>query len=254
MMKRLLVCLALSASLAGARSAPARDLEPLLGAFNRIVLPTNANAGGQNGTFYRTRVTIFNVTNDPYDVEVILYGGAGQAGVTTIHLNAHQARVYENVLQDLFQFSGAGALVFDSHASGRDFIVTGEVFNDKPGCGRFKTVVTGGPILEPSLPGFDSFSLGAIVDGANRTNIGVFSDVSGDYTVTFDAFDANNNIVHTETKSFSGKTWYQFGLTGITLSGGVIRYRTTQQAFIWAVTVSNDSGDGTFFPAADVIP
>ena len=253
-MKRFAGSLLAAALVLGARSSPARDAAPLLGAFNRIVVPTSANVAGQGGTFYRTRVTILNVTNDPYDVEVILYGGAGQVGVTSIHLNAHQARAYENVLQDLFAFSGGGALVFDSHASGRDFIVTGEVYNDKAGCGRFKTVVTGGPILEPSLPGFDSFSLGAIVDAGNRTNIGVFSDQTGDYSVTFDVLDANNNVVTTQTKTFTGKTWNQFGLTGITLPGGVIRYRTSLPAFIWAVTVSNDSGDGTFFPAADVIP
>jgi hypothetical protein len=234
--------------------AEARDLEPQLGAFNRIVIPTTANVAGQNGTFYRTRLTILNVTPDAYDVQVILYGGAGQVGVASISLGGRQARVYENVLQDLFGFGGAGALVFDSHAVGRDFIVTSEVYNDKPGCGRFKTVVTGGPILEPSLPGFDSFSLGVIVDGGNRTNIGVFSDQTAETVVVIDVFDGSGNLVTTQTKTFSGRTWNQFGLTGITVPGGVIRYRVTQPTFLWAVTVSNDSGDGTFFPAADVLP
>jgi len=253
-MKRLFATLAVSVLLIGARRAPARELQPQLGAFNRIVIPTSANVGGLGGTFYRTRVTILNVTGDLYPVQVIHYGTGGQVGIQTITLAAHQARVYENVLQDLFGVVGAGALVFDSFVLGRDFIVTAEVFNDKPGCGRFKTVVTGGPILEPSLPGFDSFSLGALVDANNRTNIGVFNDSTSSTLVTIDVFDASGNLITTLSRNVNAKSWDQFGLTGITLAGGVIRYRVTQTAFIWAVTVSNDSGDGTFFPAADVIP
>jgi hypothetical protein len=252
-MKRLFWSVSFSALVLCAASAPARQLEPQLGAFNRIVLPTNANVGGLLGTFYRTRVTILNVTNDSFAVQVLLYGGVGQVGVTTITLAPHQARVYENVLQDLFGFTGAGALVFDSFVNGRDFIVTGEVFNDKAGCGRFKTVVSGGPILEPSLPGFDSYSLGVIVDANNRTNIGVFNDSTQDVTVTIEVFDGSGSLVNTQTKTFGAKTWNQFGLTGITIASGVVRYRVNQQAFIWAVTVSNDSGDGTFFPAADIV-
>ncbi|HKC23707.1 MAG TPA: hypothetical protein VKF32_03145 [Thermoanaerobaculia bacterium] len=252
-MKRLFGCLVLSAIVLFARGAPARDLTPQLGAFSKIVIPTSANVAGQAGTFYRTRLTILNVTNDTFDVSVILYGGVGQVGIQSITLAGHQARVYENVLQDLFQFGGAGALVFDSHASGRDFIVTAEVFNDKPGCGRFKTVVTGGPILEPSLPGFDSYSLGVIVDANNRTNIGVFNASNQTVNVTIDVLDGAGNIVKTQTSSFPALTWNQFGLTGLTISNGVVRYRVDQAAFIWAVTVSNDSGDGTFFPAADVV-
>jgi hypothetical protein len=253
-MKRLFWSVSFSALVLCAGAAFARQPEPQLGAFNRVVIPTSANVGGLLGTFYRTRVTILNVTNDTYAVQVILYGGVGQVGVTNITLGPHQARVYENVLQDLFGFTGAGALVFDSFASGRDFIVTGEVFNDKPGCGRFKTVVSGGPLLEPSLPGSDSYSLGVVVDANNRTNIGAFNDSNADVTVTFDVFDGVGNLVNTQTKTFGAKTWNQFALTGITLAGGVVRYRVNQQTFIWAVTVSNDSGDGTFFPAADVLP
>lgn len=252
MMKRTLTFLA--AALFALSAAPAGALEPQLGAFHRVVIPTSANVGGLLGTFYRTRVSILNVTNDTYPIQVTLYGGAGQAAVTTIPMSPGQVRTYENILHDLFSFSGAGALVFDSVVSGRDFAVTAEVFNDKPGCGRFKTVVTGGPLLEPSLPGFDSFSLGVLVDGNNRTNIGIFNDANSENTVTIDVYSASSsNPVATLTRTVGPKTWNQFGLADVTVVGGYVRYRVTDAAFIWAVTVSNDSGDGTFFPAADVI-
>ena len=71
--------------------------------------------------------------------------------------------------------------------------------------------------------------------------------------LTIDVLDGAGNIVKTQASSYPALTWNQFGLTGLTIANGVVRYRVDQGAFIWAVTVSNDSGDGTFFPAADVV-
>jgi len=234
--------------------APARDIEPQLGAFSRVVIPTSANVGGQNNTFFQTRHSIFNVTDQAYSIQVLHYGNDGQTRVANIPIAAKQILNYQNFLQDVFGFTGAGAAVFDSGIAGKDFIVTAEVFNDKPGCGRFKTPVSGGPLLEPSLPAFDSFSVPVTVDANNRTNIGIFNDTSVDNTITIDLFDASGSTVpiRTITKTVGGKTWSQFGLDS-SVSGGYIRYRVTGAAFLWAVTVSNDSGDGTFIPAADVV-
>jgi hypothetical protein len=253
----------LSAFLAGAAlSAAAAQPEPQLGAFNRIVIPTGAYTAGAGGAFYQTKLSILNVTTGAYDIEAILYGSSGQAAVKTIHMSANGAANFGNALVDLFPGASpgtsavnAGAMVFNSHGAG-DFIVTEEVFNDKAGCGHFKTVVTGGPILEPSLPGFDSFTIGLTIDADNRTNYGIFNDSDGTITVTGDVFDAGGNLVKTFTEQRPSKTWFQNNLANqvASLAGGFVRWRTTGTAFIWAVTVSNDSGDGTFIPAADVVP
>src|SRR6185369_4481746 len=107
-MKRLIVSVSVLGLFLAAGSAPARDTGPQLGANSRVVIPSSANVGGQGGTFFRTRLTIFNVTSDAFDVEVILYGGAGQVAIGSVHLNPGQLRVYENVLDNLFSFTGAG--------------------------------------------------------------------------------------------------------------------------------------------------
>jgi hypothetical protein len=251
-MRRNPTLLAVLAIVCAAEAARASEPEPQLGAFSRIVLPTSANVGGQGGTFYRTKMSILNVSSAAYDLEVVLYGASGQVGVRTVHLGSKAAANFANVLADLFAFTGAGALVLDSHGLG-EFIATDEVFNDKAGCGRFKTVVTGGPILEPSLPGFDSFSIGLTVDGDNRTNYGIFNDSDTDNGVSLDVYNGSGAFVRTINHTIPRKTWFQTGLSD-PISGGFIRWRVTGLAYLWAVTVSNDSGDGTFIPAADVVP
>jgi len=234
---------------------PAGAVEPQLGAFSRIVVPTSANVGGQQGTFFKTRLAILNVTQQSYTIQAILYSGGGQVAIANIPMSPGGLVNYENVLQELFGFVGAGALVFDSFGSGREFFITSEVYNEKAGCGRFYTVVTGGPILEPSLAELDNVSLGVFVDSANRTNVGIFNDSNTESTVVYELFNASGVRLAQVSRTVGGKTWNQFGLTEASVTGGYIKWKVTGgPVFLWAVVVDNASGDGTFLPAADVIP
>jgi hypothetical protein len=254
-MKRHLKVLAPVLLALATQQAAAAGLEPQLGAFSRIVVPTSANVGGQNNTFFRTRLAILNVTQQSYTVQAILYSGGGQVAIANIPMSPGGLVNYENVLQELFGFVGAGAIVFDSFGAGREFFVTAEVYNEKVGCGRFYTVVTGGPILEPSLAEFDNLSLGVFVDSANRTNVGIFNDSNTESTVVYELFNASGARLAQVSRTVGGKTWNQFSLNEASVTGGYIRWRVTGgPVFLWAVVVDNASGDGTFLPAADVIP
>lgn len=249
-MKRSLSALAACVLVSAALQAPAS--EPQLGAFTRIVVPTSANASGQNGAFFRTKLAILNVTQLAYPIQVILYSTGGQVQIANINMSPGGVVNFDNILQELFAFNGAGAMVFESSAgTGREFMISAQVYNDKAGCGRLYTVVTGGPILEPSLPELDNFSTGIFIDANNRTNVGIFNDSSASNTITYDVFNAAGAVVFSDTKTVGSKTWNQFGITGITVAGGYIKWRVTGQAYLWAVVNDNASSDGTFLPAAE---
>ena len=242
--------LALAVPLSAARAA---GPEPLVAAFSRVVIPTSANLGGQGGSFFTTRLSIFNVTSQSYSIQVLHYGNDGQTRTAQIQLGPNQIRNYENFLQEVFQFTGAGAAVFNSLADTRLFMVTAEVVNDQ-GNGKFKTVVASGPLLEPSYPELDNLSLGVNVDGDTRTNLGVFNDSNEANTIDAEVYDASGNKVTTVTfDNVGSRTWAQKGLTGVTVKGGYIRWKMQATAFCWAVVVDNKSNDGTFLPAADVL-
>lgn len=249
-MKRIWYPLALVLSLAITPAAPA--VEPLVGGFNRVVIPVMANVAGMFNSQFRTKVAILNATQQSYNIQVILYGGSGQANSTNITMAPGQLRNYENFLQDVFSFTGAGTVIFDSNGTGRDFIVTAEVFNDL-GAGRYKTIVAPGPILENSLPEFDSYSLGITVDTKTRTNIGFFNDSPDPNLIRADVFDASGTKVATVDNTIPGKSWAQVGLA-TSVTNGYIKWKVQASAYCYAVVVDNLSQDGTFVPAADYIP
>lgn len=211
-----------------------------------------ANTPGQFGSLFRTKVAILNATTQSYAIQATLFSTSGQAATASIQMASKQIRNYENFLADVFNFTGAGTVIFDSSGGSRDFIVTAEVFNDL-GAGRYKTVVVAGPLLENSLPEFESFSLGINVDANTRTNIGYFNDSSDPINIKADVFDASGALLTTVDVSLGGKSWNQQALSQ-TVTNGYIRWRVTGSAYCYAVVVDNKSSDGTFLPGADYRP
>jgi hypothetical protein len=223
-----------------------------IGGFNRAVLPSSANAPGALGSQFRTKVTILNATSKAYTITVTLYNSSGQTATGSIPMAANQFRAYDNFLAEVLNYSGTGAIVFESGSEGADFIVTEEVYNDL-GAGRYKTVVSSGSLLENSLPDFDSFSLGIIVDANNRTNIGYFNDGAEEATITADVFNDSGTVVKSIEVTLAPKGYGQQGLSD-TVSNGYVRWRVTGNVYCYAVVVDNRSADGTFIAAADYLP
>jgi len=229
-----------------------------LGAFTTITIPVMANTPGLQGAFFRTRVVIFNPTQTAYAIDSTLYSTTGQVAKATINMAAGQIRNYDNFLQQIFNFGGAGAVKFDSLAgapagtTGREFIVTSEVYTDGPG-GSYKTVAAAGPILEETLPDFDSFSLGINVNVNSRSNVGAFNSSPGANEINADVYDSAGSLLTTVTLSLEAKAWNQVAVP-VNVTGGYIKWRVQSAAFCYAVVVDNKSNDGTFIPASDFIP
>jgi hypothetical protein len=223
-----------------------------------ITVPVMANVPGAfGGLFFKTKVVLFNPTIFSFPVEVSLYGTNGFISKTTINLAAGQIKNYENFLADVFSYSGAGTVNFDSLSLpggnlNLDFLVSAEVYTENEK-GRFKTVVTSGPPLDPISPTANAFSTGITVDSDTRTNLGCFNTSFSTNVIGADLYDSSSRLVTTINLTVGGGSWIQGPLPNA-VSGGYIRWRVAGSAYCYAVVVNNTSNDGTFVPAVNYLP
>jgi len=222
-----------------------------------ITIPVMTNAPGALGGIFKTKVVVFNPTIFSFPVEVSLYGTNGFVGKTTITLAAGQVRNYENFLAEVFSFTGAGTVNFDSLSlaggnSSLKFLVSAEVYMDSAN-GRFKTVVSTGAPLDPVSPTANAYSIGITVDGDSRTNLGCFNTSFSTNVISAELYDSANRLITTIGLTVGGGSWTQVSLPN-PVSGGYIRWRPASAAFCYAVVVNNTSNDGTFVPAVSYVP
>jgi hypothetical protein len=242
-------------------SSSATELIPLqqqgASASPVITIPVMTNAPGALGGIFKTKVVVFNPTVSSFPVEVSLYGTNGFVAKTTITLAAGQVRNYENFLAEVFAYTGAGSVNFDSLSlpggnANLKFLVSAEVYIDSPN-GRFKTVVSTGAPLDPVSPTASAYSIGVTADGENRTNLGCFNTFFSTNVINADVYDSANRLVTTVVLTVGGGSWTQVALSS-PVSGGYIRWRPVSAAYCYAVVVNNTSNDGTFIPAINYLP
>jgi hypothetical protein len=222
-----------------------------------ITIPVMTNSPGALGGVFKTKVVVLNPTIFSFPVEVSLYGTDGFVSKTTINLAAGQVRNYENFLAEVFSFSGAGTVNFDSLslAGGNPnlkFLVSAEVYMDSDK-GRFTTVVSTGAPLDPVSPTANAYSIGITVDGDTRTNLGCFNTSFSTNVISAEVYDSTNRLVTTVALTVGGGSWTQVSLPNA-VSGGYIRWRPVSAAYCYAVVVNNTSNDGTFIPAVNYLP
>lgn len=233
----------------GSESRLARTPEgiaPLaVGAVSHLLLPTSANANGQFGSVYKTKVSIFNAVNSFYDIRVGLSDRSGEIARVFVSIAPGQTLTYNNILADLFGYVGGGAIDLDSRNSGNLFIVNSQVYVDSAG-GRYTTAVQFADDLGAITPSRPGFAVGISVNSLRRTNVGCASNTSVTQTISFQGFDANNFAVGSPlTFNLAGFGWDQYG-ANFSLTNGGVRITTTGNAVCYAVEVDNSSNDGTF--------
>lgn len=222
-----------------------------------ITIPVMTNAPGALGGVFKTKVVLFNPTIFSFPVEISLYSTNGFVTKATINLAAGQIRNYENFLADVFSLTGAGTVNFDSLSlsggnSNLSFLVSAEVYMDSDK-GRFKTVVSTGPPLDPVSPTAAAYSTGITVDTDTRTNIGCFNTSFSTNVIIAEVYDSANRLITTVSLTVGGGSWTQVSLPNA-VSGGYIRWRPASAAYCYAVVVNNTSNDGTFIPAVNYVP
>ena len=229
----------------------------LTSASSVITVPTMANTPGALGGIFKTKVVMYNPTVFSYPIQVSLYSTNGLVEQKTIEMSAGQIRNYENFLQDVFAFGGAGAVNFDSLSlpggnSKLVFLVNSEVYIDSDK-GRFKTVVMNGIPLDPVSPGINAYSTGITADSSNRVNIGFFNASSIANVIVAEVYDSSNKLLRTVSTTLGGGSWGQVPLDTF-VTGGYIAWKPSSSAYCYAVVVNNTSNDGSFIPAASYVP
>ena len=217
-----------------------------VGAVSHLLLPTSANATGRFGAIFKTKVSIFNAVNSSYDIRVGLSDSSGEIAHTFVSLSPGETLTFNNILGDLFGFTGAGAIDLDSGSTAFLFIVNSQVYVDTV-AGRYTTAVQFADDLGAITPSRPGFAVGVSNDSLRRLNVGCASNTSVSQTITFQGFDRDNFAVG-DPFAFTlvGFGWGQFFAANFSLTNGGVRITTTGNAVCWAVEVDNISNDGTF--------
>ncbi len=272
-MKRAVVLGACALGLLGALPAGGLAAEPVSRAPQgllaaRYVFPSSANTVGLYGAAFRTRMVLTNPTGSKITLSAVLSTDKGSGGVRSIVLEAWETRIFENFLQDVFQFSGGGGFSLAESSNSRSFFAVGEVWTEKDGA-RYGTPLVGmsieDRIVNTSI-GETGISLatGLGVDAANRANFGCANfdaspvDVRADFYVGTIA--DRSSPAKSVTFTLPANGWAQ---SAVPLAGGRILVLFTQLSsgggsgtYCYGVNVNNLSNDGTSIPAlyAPVVP
>jgi hypothetical protein len=217
------------------------------------VIPSSANVSGAFGAYFKTKLTLFNPTSLSFNVSVSLFNDLGPVRTVVLPLQPSQSQTWDNFLDTVFTYTGAGALILDSSAAANSdyvFLVTAEVYADSS-TGRYKTSVANGSAIDPIGSTNSAYNIGISVDSISRTNIGCFNNQSIPANVTVDILDSSGLILKTFGLLLNPKSWYQMSLS-TAVSNGVIRWTSNGTIYAYAVVVDNTSNDGSYSVATEV--
>lgn len=230
--------------------APQALPEPLQDiASGWVIVPTAANVPGNYGAYFKTHVSVLAVaefaSSPSVAIDVILLPNSGGYRTTRITLSNGETRTWQNVLNDLFAFSGAGAVIFDTVDLDDHLVVTADVYTESP-AGRFSTAVETLTILGYIGSTYPDLTVGVTVDSTTRANIGCSSYSSSPGTALATFYGPDGYKTADATLSIPARGWVQVPVQ-FQISGGAIIWQATRSyTFCWAVNVHNQSNDGTF--------
>lgn len=221
-----------------------------------VIVPTAANAGGQYGAHFKTRVTVFGMpaasgaSGIPMTIHAFTPSGRRSVSYT---LPAGPVKTWENALEEIFGYTGAAAILFDTDIVGDDLFVTAEVYADGPG-GRFSTAVETLTILDFVGSTYPDLTVGVTSGGSFRANIGCSSSSYSRSTTTATLYGTNGYRVKTFTFEVPASGWAQVPVDVPVSRGAILWQNTGSSAFCWAVNVDNTSNDGTFLGRTTYVP
>lgn len=236
-------------------------------------LPAAANTAGLFGAQFRTRVFIAAGNLGGINVSVVAATPSGLLMTALIPLIYNYTS--ENILEDLFHYSGGAALSFTlGPGNPGTFLVRAEVYTDGP-FGEVSTQVplltSNGIVFPPPQNSYTTFlSIGLRSDSGHRLNVGCSNFGSDPASVGVDIYPADpaesNAGFWTHTFSLLPGQWLQTSVDKAAdpahpgppvFSLGTARFYATYTEtetvalpiFCYVVNVSNSSNDGTLVPA-----
>jgi hypothetical protein len=227
------------------------------------VFPIVGRAAGANNTFYRTDISLLNLSGED-TTAVLEYYPAGPSGntapsrIASVDVDAGEQRnlIGDEVQNLLGVGDGLGAIRV---LSTRNLTAVARIYNDQ-------RPVDGGTFSQfvPSQSGTQNRATGALPmlanagDGAAasyRTNVGWFNSAGGDVSVTWQAHGANGDVLATTTRTIAGRAQEQVPLGSLFPTLGAVdnvyvTFTTTGgPIYVYGSVVDNKNGDAIFIPA-----
>lgn len=228
-----------------AEQAHVRSRAPrVVGAVSHVLLPSSASVQGKFGAFFKTRVSIANVTGSSYSIRAGFSTQDGEVAARTFTIFGFETRTFDNFLGDVFGISGAGAIDFDSGDIANRFIVAAQVYVDGPN-GRFSTALQSADEAGTIISGRPGYVVGISTDGFDRTNLGCASDSGFDQTITAQVYSPSNEFLGSLSFPMNPFGWNQVPVN-IGVTNGIMVISSTQRAVCYGVVVDQFSNDGTF--------
>ena len=253
----LLPGLLLAAPSARAGDAP----RPVALTGKSYVFPSSANAAGQFGAYFRTKMTLYNPGGDPITIRAFLSTPAGASQTVSIALAANTYTRFDNFLDDKFGYTGGAGINLAESTATKSFVAIAEVFTESD-AGRYSTPLTGlladdavvalaSPIASPV-----SVVAGLRVDAANRANFGCSSGSADPIRVRADFYAFRNFIRSATTSATLDLVPLGWAQQAVPVEGDdiiaifwVISGTPGAGVYCYGVNVNNASNDGTAIPA-----
>lgn len=221
-----------------------------------VIVPTAANAAGQHGAFFKTRVSVYGqpefTSSTGIPMKIFALTPTGRLSFTYT-LPAGTVKTWENALQEIFGYTGAAAILFDTDNLEDSLFVTAEVYTDSPN-GRFSTAVDAQTILDYVGSTYPDLTIGVTAGGSFRANIGCSNYSFGKSTTTAILYGADGIRVKTFSFEVPAYGWAQIPVDAPVSRGAILWQNTGTSAFCWAVNVDNTSNDGTFLGRTTYVP
>ena len=214
--------------------------------FWQAVIPATANSPGRFGAHYKTRVVIFNPTTRDYTITARLYNANGQARQSEIGIDGGEYLVWDNFLEEVFDYRRGGAVWLKADDQDDLFYMTAEVYTDSAN-GRFSTTVVSGIIPTFVSSSQPDFNVGINANQNRRTNIGVWNWETKPSSVEAKVFDGSGRLVQTIRFNLKAEAWQQKNISA-SVDDGLVRWEINGESkthYFYAVEVDNQSNDGT---------
>lgn len=225
------------------------------------VFPSAANAQGQFGAFFKTKLTIYNPGGDAITIRAFLSTPTGASPTVDLPLASNSYTRWDNFLDEKFGYTGGAGINLAESTGAKTFVAVAEVYTESD-AGRYSTPLTalladdavvelGSPVASPV-----SVVAGLRVDDANRANFGCSSASASAVRIRAD-FYAFRNFTRSATLSATLDLvplgWAQ---QPVPVSGDdviaifwIVSGTPGAGVFCYGVNVNNTSNDGTAVPA-----
>ena len=230
------------------------------------VIPAAANVPGAFGTRWMTQFSVFNPQSYPLRIDVVFVPtGGGQGLDATFDVPANAVAFSDNILKDLFDLGGSGALLVaafpednpgvENSVIARAFLVTSDTFNNSPG-GTFGQTIPG---VWAGLMDFQSDGITAIAHGIRniskqgwRANVGAVNLGRQNVRLLVSVYDVDGNTILNKARfDIPPMGHIQDGLP-VQVDRGAVEFfldDATQKAvvFPYVSVIDQLSGDPTYF-------